>query len=107
VDHHLGVLEHPVPAGPAVDPHGRLVAADHARPAQPGQDHGDLGIEPASGAAEQAVQRSFADLQAEQVGEQPDQPLVADRVDEAQVQRHRQDRNPERRALLQPLGHRG
>jgi hypothetical protein len=107
VDHHLAVLEHPVPAGPAGDPHSGFVAADHPRPAQPGQDHRDLGVEPASGAPEQAVQRPFADLQGEQVGEQPGQPLVADRVDEAQVERHRQDRNPERRALLQSLGHRG
>jgi hypothetical protein len=50
---------------------------------------------------------SAPSLQGEQVGEQPDQPLVADRVDEAQVQRHRQDRDPEGRAVLQSLGDRG
>ena len=107
MDHHLAVLEHPVPAGPAGDPHSGFVAADHARPAQPGQDRRDLGVEPAPGTPEQAVQRPLADFQGEQVGEQPGQPLVADRVDEPQVQRHRQDREPERRALLQSLGHRG
>ena len=66
VDHHLIVLEHPVPMRPAIDAHRGLVGADQARAAQPGEDGGDLGVEARLGTAEHGIQRTLADLQGEQ-----------------------------------------
>ena len=88
VDHHLGVLEDPVPAGPPIDPHACLVRAHDPRPAQPGQDDRCRVVEGGLGAAEQGIERAFADGQAEQVFEQAAQALIADGVGEAQVKRH-------------------
>ena len=45
VDHHLAILEHPVPAGAAIDAHAGLVRANNTGAAQPGQDAGRLGID--------------------------------------------------------------
>ncbi len=47
VDHHLLVLEHPVPAGHPVDPDAGLVRTHDPRPAQPSQD-GCRGVEAAT-----------------------------------------------------------
>ena len=106
VNDHLLVLEHPVPVGAAIDAHRRLVGADDARTAQSGQDRRDLVVEAGLGATEHGIQCAFADLQGKQVQEQPAQPLIADRVREAQIDRQRQDVHAERCARLQALGHR-
>src|SRR3954447_15899595 len=73
-----------------------------ARRRRAGEGGGPV-LEPRLGAAEQAVQGPLADRQREQVQEQPGQPPVADGVGEAQVERQRQDRDAEGRALLHPL----
>ena len=101
-DHGL-VLEHPVPVGAAIDAHGGLVGADDARTAQSGQDRRDLVVEAGLGTAEHGIQRAFADLQGKQVLKQPAQPLIADRMREAQIDRHRQDVHAEWRTRLQAL----
>ena len=103
VDHHLLVLEHPVPAGPPIDPHARLVRAHDPRPAQPGQDGRRRVVEGGLGAAEQGIERTFADGETEQVLEQAAEPLVADGVGEAQVERHGHHARPKGRALLHPV----
>jgi len=105
VDHHLIVLEHPVPVCPAIDPHRGLVRADQACAAQPGEDGGNLGVEARLGTAEHGIQRALADLQGEQVQEQPAEALVADGVGSAQVDRQRHDVETEWRALLHALRH--
>ena len=51
MDHHLVVLEHPVPVGPAGDAHRGLIEADDAAAAQSGEDRCDLGVEARLGAA--------------------------------------------------------
>ncbi len=45
VDHHLIVLEHPVPMGATVDAHRGLIGADDPRTAQPGKNGCDLVVE--------------------------------------------------------------
>jgi hypothetical protein len=45
VEHHRLVLEHPVPAAPAVDPHCGLVGTDHPGTPQAGEDGGGLAQE--------------------------------------------------------------
>src|SRR5208283_266047 len=45
VDHHLIVLENPVPMSPSVDAHRGLVGADDPRTAQPGKDRRNLAVE--------------------------------------------------------------
>src|SRR3984957_17663474 len=47
------------------------------------------------------IQRAFADLQGKQVPKQPAQPLIADRMREAQIDRQRQDVHAEWRTRLQ------
>ena len=103
VDHHMLVLEDPVPAGPPIDPHARLVRAHDPRPAQPGQDGRRRVVEGGLGAAEQGIERTFADGETEQVLEQAAEPLVADGVGEAQVERHGHHARPKGRALLHPV----
>ncbi len=87
VDHHLAVLEDPVPAGAAIDAHAGLVRAHHSGAAQPGKNGSDISVEVRLAPAERAVERTLADPQAEQLAQQPAQPLVADRVNEAQIRR--------------------
>ena len=103
VDHHLRVPEHPVPAGPPVDPHAGLVRAHDPRPAQAGQDGRRGVVEGGLGAAEQGVERAFADGKAEQVLEQAAEPLIADGVGEAQVERHGHHARAEGRTLFHPV----
>ncbi len=91
VNDHLLVLEHPVPVGAAIDACRRLVGADDARTAQSGQDRRDLVVEAGLGATEYGIRCAFADLQGKQMQEQPAQPLIADRMCEAQIDRQRQD----------------
>src|SRR3954449_10377895 len=50
LDHHLGVLEHPVPAGAAVDAHAGLIRSDDASAAQAGPDWDGLAVEARPGA---------------------------------------------------------
>src|SRR6478672_6459945 len=107
VDHHLVVLEHPVPAGAAVDTHRGLVRADDTRATQPGQDVGHIRIELRLAPAEGGIERAFADAKAEQFEQQTAQSPVADGVHEAQIHRYRDDVEAERRAWFQPLGQRG
>src|SRR3954451_24790825 len=64
VDHHLVVLEHPVPAILAIDAHAGLVRADHPRPTQAVQDGRGLGIEAGLAAPECRIERALADRQA-------------------------------------------
>jgi len=73
---------------------------------QPDEDGSDLRIESRLTAAERSVERALADGQAEQLQQQPAQPLVADRVHEAQIHRQRHDADAEQRARLQSLRHR-
>ncbi len=95
MDHHLAVLEHPVPAGAAINAHAGLVRAHHPGAAQPGKNGGDIGINVHLATAECSVERTLAagcesiqrDGQAEQLAQQPAQPLVTDRVNEAQIRR--------------------
>jgi len=63
----------------------------------------DLVVEAGLGTAEHGIQRAFADLQGEQVLEQPAQPLIADRMREAQIDRQRQDVHAEWGTRLQAL----
>jgi hypothetical protein len=107
MDHHLVVLEHPVPAGAAVDAHAGLVRADHPGPAQAGQDGRGLGVEAGLAALEGGIEGTLADGEAEQLEHQPAEPAVADVVDEAQVHRQRDDVQAEWCARLQPLRQRG
>src|SRR3954451_10101105 len=67
VDHNLVVLEHPVPAGAAVDTHRGLVRADDTRATQPGQDIGDIGIELRLAPTEGGIERALADGEAKQL----------------------------------------
>ena len=83
---------------PAVDPHRGFVGADDPRAAQAGQDGPDTGIEARFGAAERGVERALADRQRKQLGEQARQPPVADRMDDAQVDRERHKVEAEWRA---------
>jgi hypothetical protein len=78
VDHHLVVLEHPVPATAAVNAHAGLVRADDASPAQAGQDGSDLGVEAGLATLERGIERALADAEAEQFEQQAAQPPVAD-----------------------------
>jgi hypothetical protein len=57
--------------GLAVHPHRGLVGADNPGPPQPGEDGLDLVIEAWLGPAKGGVQGAFADLQGEQLQEQP------------------------------------
>lgn len=66
VDHYLTILEHPVPVGDAIDPHGGLVRAHHAGPSQMRQDGANLGIETRLGALKGGIQGAFTDGKAEQ-----------------------------------------
>ena len=106
VDDHGVVLEHPVPAGLAVDAHPGFVRTHHARAAQAGEDGADFAVEARLGTAEHGVQRPFADRQPEQVFKKAAQALVADGMDEAQVDRHGQDAGTERRTVLHAFRHR-
>ena len=106
MDHHLVVLEDPIPTGAAIDAHAGLVRAHHAGAAQPGKNGGDIGIDVRLAPAERSVERALADPQAEQLAQQPAQPLVADRVHETQIHRQSHNADAERRARLQALGHR-
>ena len=81
VENDLAVAEHPVPPVLAPHAHARLVAVDDAGLAQPGKDRGELGVEAGLGALEQRVERPLADGEAEQIVEQPDEPLAADVLD--------------------------
>ena len=105
MNHHLIILEHPVPVGPAVDAHGGFVGADDPRTAQAGEDRRNFVVEARLGAPEDGIQRALADVQAKQVLEQPAQALVADGVGEAQIDRQRRDVRAEGRGLLHSLGH--
>ena len=67
VDHHIAVLEHPVPAGHPADPHRGLVRTDHPGATQPRQNGGDIGIEPRRRATERGIQRAFANPQGVEV----------------------------------------
>jgi len=82
-DHHLAVLKHPIPAGAAGHAHARLVRANHARTAQPGEDAGYVSVEVPLAPMERSVQCTPADRQDKQLQQQSAQPLVADRVHEA------------------------
>jgi len=57
VDHHLGVLEHPVPTGAAIDAHAGLIRPDDTGAAQARQDGGGLGVEARLGASQRGIQR--------------------------------------------------
>ena len=70
VDHHLIVLEHPVPMGAPVDAHRGLIGADDPRTAQPGEDGRNLGVETGLGTLQHRIQRALADLQRIEVQEQ-------------------------------------
>src|SRR6202158_2048732 len=106
MDHHLIVLKNPVPVGPAVDAYRGLIGADDPRAAQPGENGYDLVVETGLGTLQHRIQRAFADLQRIEVQEQLRQTAVADRVREAQIDRHRDDIHAERRAVLQAGGYR-
>jgi hypothetical protein len=82
----------------------RTVRADDARPAQPGQNGSDLGVEAGLATLERGIERAPADAEAEQLKQQAAQPPVAEVMDEAQVHRQRDDIAAERRTRLQPLG---
>ena len=97
VHHHLGVLEHPVPAGAAVNAPTGLARAEDAAPAETGQDGGGFGVQAGLAAPERRIQRAFADAEAEQLEQQAAQPPVTDVVGEAQVHRQRDDVAAERR----------
>jgi hypothetical protein len=104
VDHHLVILEHPIPASATVNAHAGLVRAHHPRPPQPSQNGRSLGVEARLAAPESRIERAFADGQAEQFEQQAAQPPVADVMDEAQVHRQRDDVQAERRTRLQAFG---
>ena len=106
VDHHVGVLEHPVPAAVPVDAHAGFVRVDHPRTPQSRENGGDTGIEPWLATTERGIQRPLADRQTEQLQQQPAQSPVADGVHEAQIHRQRHDVEAERGARLQSLRHR-
>src|SRR3954452_16131094 len=65
VDHHLVVLEHPVPTILASDAHAGLVRADDAGAAETGQNGAGLGVEARLAAPEGSIERAFADGEAE------------------------------------------
>lgn len=80
VDHHLDILEDPIPAGAAIHADARFIGTHHAGTPRTRQDRADLGIQPRLDMLEGAIQRALADRQAEQFQHHAVQPLVADRV---------------------------
>src|ERR1700741_2776069 len=66
VDHYLAVLEHPVPAGAAVDAYGVFVRAHDTGATQSCQDRADLSIKARGGTLEGSIQRALADGQPKQ-----------------------------------------
>src|SRR4051794_30717321 len=72
----LGCCRNTVRLSPAVDPHRGLVGTDDARAAQAGEDGGGLVVEAPLGPPEHGVQGALADLEREQVQEEPGQPPV-------------------------------
>src|SRR3954453_18515711 len=106
MDHYLTILEHPVPAGAAINAYGGLVRTDDAGAPQPRQDRADLGIEARHGALEGGVERALADRQPEQLQQQAAEPTVANRLGEPQIHRQCHDVKTERCARLQTFGQR-
>lgn len=65
MDHHVDVLEHPIPLAASIDAHAGFFGIDHPRATQPGEDGGDIGIQVLLATAERRVQCALPDRQAE------------------------------------------
>ena len=94
----VAVMEDPGPPVPLADPHAGLVRLQHAAGEQAGADQARLAGEGVAAVVEHVDQRAFADLEPEQVGHQPRQPLERDGMGEAQVDDKGPQVRPERRA---------
>jgi hypothetical protein len=102
----LLVLEHPVPAGPAIDPHRGFIRAHDPRAPQAGRDRLDFLVKPRLGPPEQAVQRPLAKAEGEGATEQTAEALMAEGMDAAQVKGCDDNAGTKRRSFFQALGHR-
>jgi len=99
----VGVVEHPGPPGLLANPYAGLVGLQDGAGEQPGADQAGLPGEGIAAVGENIDQRAFADIHAEEIGEQLGQPFEPDRLGEAQIERESPQIGAERRSRLQPL----
>ena len=82
----VAMVEDPGPEGPAADPHAGLVGLQDGAGQQAVADRARLPLERRGAGLQHVGQRALADLQPEQVEQQPLQALERDRLAEAQVE---------------------
>ena len=80
----VGMMEHPGPPVLLADPHAGLVRLKNGAGEQPGADQARLPGEGLSAVVEHVDEGAFADIKADEIGEQAGQPLERDRVGKAQ-----------------------
>ena len=97
-------MEDPGPEGLLAYPHGGFIQLQDGAGQQAAANVAGLGRERRGAVLQQVGQRAFADVQPEQVGQQPCQPCERDRLSEAQIENEGAQIRPERRARLQPGG---
>src|SRR5260370_24453623 len=97
----VGMMEPPGPPGLLSDPRAGLGRSEDGGGEQPDADQARLAGERLPAVVEHVDQRTFADVEADEVGEQARQPLERDRVGEAQIERKGPQVATERRAWLQ------
>src|SRR3989475_1243739 len=107
MDAHLVVLKHPFPLVAAVDAGTRLITANQAATAQPGEDLHHPVVEAGFDRLEQIGQGPFTDGELEHLPKEPSQSLVADGMRIAQIGRQTLDGGPKGRAGFHPHGYRG
>src|SRR5258708_1118522 len=106
------MMEHPGPPGLLSDPRAGFVRSEDGAGEQPDADQARLPGERLPAVVEHVDQRTFADVEADEVGEQARQPLERDRVGEPQIERKGPRVATQRRTSphsppahpLQPLG---